>query len=325
MSCVVLLQKHEYVVLKTSITGSILANILFFLGLSIFAGCCNRDHQNLNKTAAHMASNLLSLSSTSLLIPTASDLLHQATEQDLTRQSRGVAIVLLVVYWCFVLCEQWTHWPTFAKEAKYVKPVKSIWSRYLRSSRTRAPGGKKAGDNAGEIERAKPRGEPRSPVTKRPAKDTSSAEQDSVSQKSESGKEAEVVEARLHLLTAVLLLACGSTLLYFHVEYAVQSLEEVIKSLNLTKTFIGLIIFPLANCDYAPILLATDGKLAQTITQTVGKSIQTALLVMPSIVCLAWIWHLDEVTLVFNGFEVISLFAAVLLLNLLLMEERLHW
>ncbi|KAF5127514.1 Vacuolar calcium ion transporter [Metarhizium anisopliae] len=316
ISCLVLLRVHEYDVLQTSITGSILANTLFFLGLSTFVGCCNRPYQNLNRTAAHMASNLLSLSATSLLIPTASHLLDQAEGRDLLRQSRGVSIVLLVVYACFVFCEHWTHWEIFSREVADVpaRPFPFNPISYYRSSRTLAHN-----DAAAE---AKEEG----PVRAAAAGQVRSA---SPSSRVHGGAGGESLpdedEPRLHLVTAILLLAGSTVLLYYHIDYSVQSIDALTRAIHLSKTFVGLVLFPLANVDYHPIMLAIDGKLGQTVTQTVGKSIQTALLVMPLIVLVAWIWGLGEVTLVFNGFEVVSLFASVLLLNVLMVDAKLHW
>ncbi|KHN96612.1 calcium/proton exchanger [Metarhizium album ARSEF 1941] len=324
ISCALLLRSHEYDVLQTSITGSILANTLFFLGISTFWGCYNRPYQNLNRTAAHMASNLLSLSSTSLLIPTASRLLNQVETRDLRRQSRGVAIVLIVVYLCFVLCEHWTHWDTFSQEVADV-PTRSIrYNPFSYHGLSQAPAqdttisndvardgeGVAAGPAAGQVR----------------ASHTSHPDDSAPFSKAGAGESVrDQNEPHLHLITAALLLAGSTALLYFHIDFAVKSMEALTKSTSLSKTFVGLVLFPLANVDYIPILLAGHGKLGQAVTQTVGKSIQTALLVMPCVVFLAWIWHLDEVTLVFDGFEVISLFAAVLLLNVLMVDAKLHW
>lgn len=327
ISCVVLLREHEYDVLQTSITGSILANTLFFLGLSTFVGCCNRPYQNLNRTAAHMASNLLSLSATSLLIPTASHLLQQAEGRDLLRQSRGVSIVLLVVYCCFVFCEHWTHWDVFSREVADVpaKPfpfVNPLSNR--RSCHTLAQG--VAGPEGKESPTLPPPavGQVRATPTKLTALATSHPH-DTPSSNGAGESVPGENEPRLHVITATLLLVGSTALLYFHIDYSVQSIDVLTKAINLSKTFVGLVLFPLANVDYTPIMLAIDGKLGQTVTQTVGKSIQTALLVMPCIMMLAWTWGLDDVTLVFNGFEVVSLFAAVLLLNVLMVDAKLHW
>src|SRR5439155_5347242 len=48
-------------VVKASITGSILGNILLVLGLSMFAGGLGRAHQRFNRTAAGASSAMLSL------------------------------------------------------------------------------------------------------------------------------------------------------------------------------------------------------------------------------------------------------------------------
>lgn len=296
MSCIVLLRKDETTVLQTSIIGSILANVLFFLGISILLGCYNRPHQDLNRTAAHMAANLLSLSSTSLLIPTASQLLQQASPENLVKQSRGVAIVLMVVYGSFLLCEQYTHRETFVQTPAVVastKPfehpvevVKNLGYKILgREPRSRST--------------------TPSPNIDKPASDTR--------------------EPQLHLVTAILLLAGSSVLLYFHIEYAAESIDALTRDTHLSRTFVGLILFPLSNCDYVPILLAMKGRLGHTITQTAGKSIQTALWVTPLIIIIAWAMGKETVTLAFDGFEVISLFATVLLLNFLIVDSKLHW
>ncbi|KAG8418332.1 hypothetical protein J3458_005751 [Metarhizium acridum] len=313
ISCFVLLRAHEYDVLQTSITGSILANTLFFLGLSTFVGCCNRPYQNLNRTAAHMASNLLSLSATSLLIPTASHLLNQAEGRDLLRQSRGVSIVLLVVYGCFVFCEHWTHWEIFSREVPDVpaRPFPFNPMSYYRSSRTLAHS-----DTPTEAKEEGPISAAGQVCSASPTSQAHGGGGESVPDEN---------EPRLHLLTAIVLLAGSTALLYFHIDYSVHSIDALTSAIHLSKTFVGLVLFPLANVDYTPIMLAIDGKLGQTVTQTVGKSIQTALLVMPLNVLIAWACGLGEVTLVFNGFEVISLFAAVLLLNVLMVDAKLHW
>lgn len=52
--------------------------------------------------------------------------------------------------------------------------------------------------------------------------------------------------------------------------------------------------------------------MGSTLNFTVVKSIQTALLVLPSTVLLGWGVGIEEATLVFDGFEVVSLFATTI-------------
>ncbi len=311
ISCVVLLVNREITVLQTSLVGGILANILFLLGMSIICGCHNRPYQNLNRTAAHMASNLLSLSSTSLLIPTASRLLSQASAEDLLKQSRGASVVLLVVYGSFVFCEHWTHRKVFGQEAEKVPTRDSGASQHAIRRGLGMPSGLigLAVPDTTENERL-------SSMLMYPPR---------VPTESEVAETEDKEGPQLRFSVAVAIVVMTTTLLYFHIDFTVKSIDALTTDAHLSKTFVGLILFPLSSCDYVPMALAMKDKLCHTVTSTVGKSIQTALLVTPTIVLLAWCLGVDQVTLVFDGFEVVSLFATVLLLNFLIVDARVHW
>ena len=56
-------------VVKASITGSIIGNILFVLGLALFLGGLGRDKQEFNRTAAATGATQLTLATIGLLIP----------------------------------------------------------------------------------------------------------------------------------------------------------------------------------------------------------------------------------------------------------------
>jgi Ca2+:H+ antiporter len=95
------LQAGLYEVVKASITGSIIGNVLFVLGLSFFLGGLGREKQTFNKTASSVTSSQLTLASAALLIPAAFVLTTSSTSltADLTEElSIGVALILLVSY-----------------------------------------------------------------------------------------------------------------------------------------------------------------------------------------------------------------------------------
>jgi Ca2+:H+ antiporter len=56
-------------VVKASITGSIIGNILFVLGLAIVAGGATRRELRFNRTAASLSTTLLALSAVALVVP----------------------------------------------------------------------------------------------------------------------------------------------------------------------------------------------------------------------------------------------------------------
>jgi Ca2+:H+ antiporter len=66
------------VVVKASITGSILGNILFVLGIAILAGGTRFPHQRFNQTATRVAATSLSLAVIRLIIPT---IFYSATQR----------------------------------------------------------------------------------------------------------------------------------------------------------------------------------------------------------------------------------------------------
>lgn len=95
------LQAGLYEVVKASITGAIIGNVLFVLGLSFFLGGLGRDKQTFNRTASSVSSSQLTLAATALLIPAAfvATTSAGAMTTDLKEElSIGVALILLASY-----------------------------------------------------------------------------------------------------------------------------------------------------------------------------------------------------------------------------------
>ena len=86
-------------VVKASITGSILGNILLVLGASMVAGGIRYERQQFNRTAAGMGSSLLLLAAVGLIVPA---IFHQtaADQGDIIEQrlSLEIAVVLFGIY-----------------------------------------------------------------------------------------------------------------------------------------------------------------------------------------------------------------------------------
>lgn len=93
---------------KASITGSILGNILLVLGLSILAGGLKYKEQKFNRTAATMSATLLTLSAIGLLVPA---MFHWVTGGTATEGGLSVeiAVVLFVTYLLSLVFALHTH------------------------------------------------------------------------------------------------------------------------------------------------------------------------------------------------------------------------
>ncbi|MDA0832972.1 MAG: calcium/proton exchanger [Planctomycetota bacterium] len=100
-------------VVKASITGSILGNVLLVLGASFFAGGLKFQRQKFNATAAGMAATLLALAAIGLLVPAifhAHLFVHHHEDVALERElSVEISIVLFVSYLLMLLFSLKTH------------------------------------------------------------------------------------------------------------------------------------------------------------------------------------------------------------------------
>lgn len=124
-------------VVKASITGSIIGNILLVLGLSILAGGLKHPQQKFNPTAAMIGSTMLALSAIGLLLPAVFHFLvvgkPNVREQDLSLE---IAIVLAITYVLSLVFTLRTHSHLYAggahsgdKEAEEGAAGGHGWSR----------------------------------------------------------------------------------------------------------------------------------------------------------------------------------------------------
>lgn len=102
-----------YKVVQASITGSIIGNILFVLGLAIFLGGLKYPTQTFNRTVAGLNTSLLVLAVVGLLVPAAFDA-HTTSDANLQKFSLFVACVLIAVYVANLVFALRTHSDLYA-------------------------------------------------------------------------------------------------------------------------------------------------------------------------------------------------------------------
>lgn len=100
---------HE--VVKASICGSIIGNVLLVLGLSMFAGGWGRMRQRFNRTNAGASASMLILATAALVMPAVFDLAeHGSLKASIpVGMSLLVAIVLFLIYLASLLFSLKTH------------------------------------------------------------------------------------------------------------------------------------------------------------------------------------------------------------------------
>lgn len=100
-------------VVKASITGSIIGNLLLVLGLSFIAGGLKFKEQKFNRTAARSSATAMMLAAIALLIPTVFHIVAAQsrawTPQQEQQLSLAIAIVLIVTYGFTLLFSLKTH------------------------------------------------------------------------------------------------------------------------------------------------------------------------------------------------------------------------
>ena len=103
-------------------------------------------------------------------------------------------------------------------------------------------------------------------------------------------------------------------------EYLVDSIDSIVETAHISRTFIGLILLPIvgnAAEHVTACVVAYKNKMDLAIGVAIGSSMQIALLVTPFLVILGWIIG-QPMTLHFETFETVVFFLSVLITNYLI-------
>jgi Ca2+:H+ antiporter len=116
---IVALQAGLVGLVKASITGSILGNLLLIMGLALLAGGIKRNELRFNRTSAGMSAGMLSLAVVALVLPALFHAIHPESAARLAElhMSEAVALILLVTYGLSLLFSLKTHRRLFSSEA----------------------------------------------------------------------------------------------------------------------------------------------------------------------------------------------------------------
>ncbi|KIW99909.1 calcium/proton exchanger [Rhinocladiella mackenziei CBS 650.93] len=308
---IIALAKDQVLIVQTSLIGSMLSNLLLVMGMCFFFGGINRIEQAFNITVAQTAASLLFLAVSSLIIPTAFELWAKTedgetnntntentttenAEPGVVKTSRGTAILLLIVYACYLFFQLKSHAKMYnAPSAK--NETRDVGSRFKNAVipeklRRRTPSEREA--------------VPSGPIEDEPE------------------------EPQLSIWVAILTLTISTALVALNAEYLVDSINSITCDGSISKNFVGLILLPIVGnaAEHATaVTVAVKDKMDLAIGVAVGSSMQIALLVLPLVVVLGWIIGKDDMTLFFDGFQIAVLFVAVLLVNYLIADGRSHW
>ena len=118
------------------------------------------------------------------------------------------------------------------------------------------------------------------------------------------------------VLVTVLVAVCA--------EFLVDSIDSIVQTAHVSKTFIGLILLPIvgnAAEHVTAVVVAMKDKMDLAIGVAIGSSMQIALLVTPFLVILGWIMG-QKMTLHFETFETVVFFLSVLITSYVIAVSR---
>jgi Ca2+:H+ antiporter len=125
---VVALQAGLVDLVKASITGSIIGNLLLILGLSLVAGGMRRPELKFNRTTAGMSATMLAAAVVGLVFPALFHATHAAPARlSELRLSEGVAFILILTYAFSLLFSLKTHkWVVASEPHPLEEPTWSV-------------------------------------------------------------------------------------------------------------------------------------------------------------------------------------------------------
>ena len=109
--------------------------------------------------------------------------------------------------------------------------------------------------------------------------------------------------------------------------YLVDSIDAIVQTAHISKTFIGLILLPIvgnAAEHVTACVVAWKDKMDLAIGVAIGSSMQIALFVTPFLVILGWIIG-QPMTLHFQLFETVVFFLSVLVVNYLIQDGKSNY
>jgi len=286
-------------VVKASIVGSVISNLLLVMGLSMLLGGLRYKEQTFQPLIARVNASTMNLAIIAILVPTTVGLTADTiTTSTLQTLSDAVAVVLIVVYGLTLLFSMKTHSYLLDVRLAEFESADGPYPEAASKQQAYGPSTENLPDNTGA---------------------TSSAEPDAAEGSGHHGKR------RLGFWVGVLL--ATTVAVAVESELLVNSLEVATQQLGLTELFTGVILLPLfgnAAEHASAITVAVKNKMDLSVSVAMGSSLQIALFVAPVLVLAGWYLQ-QPMDLNFGDLELVAVAVAVLIVNSISGDGRSNW
>ena len=298
-----LLKSRQISVLKLSLLGAIFSNLLLTSGLSFFLGAYGDIEQYFNAQVTQTIGGLLFLAVMSLLVPSAPHLIKDCPPASILALSRGISVVIFGTYIAWLVFQLSTHKEWFSAPSMKAKK-RSTNRKYAGNAQigVAAIGAGTAAASGGGINLKKllqaPDDEDDDDALKTPS--------------------LSVIGAAVTLTVSVVLVA-------FNTEFATDSIQGILHRRKVSQTFLSLIILPILSCDPLAIQMAIQDKMNISISLTLERCMQTALLIIPLTMFVAMLMGVHEMDLQFNGFIIASLLVSIAMVSYVVQRDTSNW
>lgn len=282
-----------YDLVKASITGSIIGNVLLVLGLAIVAGGLRYRRLQFNATAAGLGASLLALAAAGLILPSLYyfsymfDTAISGGNFDNTAieyLSEEISVVLIITYALSLVFSLKTHSHLFAGDT----PEEHAAPHEGTTHPAPGDGHTAVGDVAEHSEHA--------------------------------------AWSRKKAITVLLLATVGVAIMS---EVLIGSVEAACEALGMTQVFVGVIVVAIvgnAAEHSTAVLVAMKNKMDLAVTIAVGSSIQIALFVAPVLVFASMLMGYEHpLDLHFTPMELVAVVMSVAVLALVCLDGESHW
>jgi|EP00927_Polykrikos_kofoidii_P082283 Ca2+:H+ antiporter len=286
------LQSHEYQVVKMTLIGSVLSNMLLVLGMSFFfgglvkskskskSGSGNTEplmtimekEQNYSLAGALVNTSMLLVACLVLCLVTVfawiiSDHNHETSHLEMLPVSRGCSIIIMLSYIAFIVFQLFTHKETMADQGE-----------------------------------------------------------------DDNDKEEEPETSSISFACALGLLFGATIVVAFVSELLTGSLEPALASSGMSKGFVSIILLPIVGnaCEHAAaIRFAMQDKVGLSVGIAVGSSVQIAIFVAPLSVLMGWVVGSDSegrnMDLNFGVLDALVLTLSVIVVMSIVLDGKSTW
>ena len=242
------LKEGLFEVVKSSIAGAVIGNVLLVIGASMFIGGLKYKTQKFNKKVTEVTSSMLLFAVLGLCIPAL--FTHSVDPSLLNTRYEGlsifVAVVMIIIYGLSLYFSFNTHKYIYTHEKSDEEEHKAEWS----------------------------------------------------------------------LKKAIIILVVATIIIAIESEFLVNGIEDITNKLGWSEFFVGIILIPIignAAEHSTAVIMALKDKMDVGLEIAIGSSLQIILFVAPVLIFISLFF--TPMSIIFNQFELIALFASVIIAN----------